>query len=69
MERLRVVNLLAEEQVASLKHTVHIGMIEALGIMREGKPMVGLGERAADMQPCAWSVDFFYFTTLRATAE
>ena len=39
MERLRVVNLLAEEQVASLKHTVHIGMIEALGIMREGKSM------------------------------
>jgi hypothetical protein len=32
-------NILAEEQVASLKHTVHIGMIEALGIMREGKFM------------------------------
>jgi NAD(P)H-dependent FMN reductase len=37
IEHLR--NILAEEQVASLKHTVHIGMIEALGIMREGKSM------------------------------
>ena len=37
IEHLR--NILAEVQVASLKHTVHIGMIEALGIMREGKSM------------------------------
>src|ERR1700692_3427012 len=34
IEHLR--NILAEEQVASLKHIVHIGMIESLGIMREG---------------------------------
>ena len=37
IEHLR--NILAEVQVASLKHTVHIGMIEMLGIMREGKSM------------------------------
>jgi NAD(P)H-dependent FMN reductase len=37
IEHLR--NILAEEQVASLKHTVHIGMIEMLGMMREGKSM------------------------------
>src|SRR6202011_4094995 len=34
-----LLNILAEELVASLKQTVHIGMIEALGIMREGKSM------------------------------
>ena len=27
-------NILAEEQVASLKHTVHIGMIEMMGMLR-----------------------------------
>ena len=37
VEHLR--NILAEEQVATLKHTVHIGMVEMLGIMREGKSM------------------------------
>ena len=37
VEHLR--NILAEEQVASLQHTVHIGMIEMIGMMREGKSM------------------------------
>jgi NAD(P)H-dependent FMN reductase len=37
VEHLR--NILAEEQVASLKHTVHIGMAEMLGMLREGKSM------------------------------
>jgi NAD(P)H-dependent FMN reductase len=37
VEHLR--NILAEEQVASLKHTVHIGMIEMIGMLREGKSM------------------------------
>ena len=37
IEHLR--NILAEEQVASLKHTVHIGMVEMLGMLREGKSM------------------------------
>ncbi|MDT4947185.1 MAG: hypothetical protein QOH14_3918 [Pseudonocardiales bacterium] len=37
VEHLR--NILAEEQVASLKHTVHIGMVEMLGMLREGKSM------------------------------
>jgi NAD(P)H-dependent FMN reductase len=37
VEHLR--NILAEEQVSSLKHTVHIGMVEMLGMLREGKSM------------------------------
>jgi NAD(P)H-dependent FMN reductase len=37
IEHLR--NILAEEQVASLKHTVHIGMVEMIGMLREGKSM------------------------------
>jgi len=37
VEHLR--NILAEEQVASLKHTVHIGMVEMIGMLREGKSM------------------------------
>ena len=37
VEHLR--NILAEEQVASLKHTVHIGMMEMIGMLREGKSM------------------------------
>jgi NAD(P)H-dependent FMN reductase len=37
IEHLR--HILAEQQVASLKHTVHIGMIEFLGMLREGKTM------------------------------
>jgi NAD(P)H-dependent FMN reductase len=37
IEHLR--NILAEEHVASLKHTVHIGMIEMLGMLNEGKSM------------------------------
>jgi NAD(P)H-dependent FMN reductase len=37
IEHLR--NILAEEQVASLKHTVQIGMVEMLGMLREGKSM------------------------------
>jgi NAD(P)H-dependent FMN reductase len=37
IEHLR--NILAEEQVASLKHSVHIGMVEMLGMLREGKSM------------------------------
>ena len=37
VEHLR--NILAEEQVASLKHTVHIGMVELIGMLREGKSM------------------------------
>lgn len=37
VEQLRLI--LAELQVASLKHNVHIGMTELLGILREGKTM------------------------------
>jgi NAD(P)H-dependent FMN reductase len=37
VEHLR--NILAEEQVASLKHTVHIGFVEMIGMLREGKSM------------------------------
>lgn len=37
VEHLR--NILAEEQVASLKHTVHIGMTEMIGMLHEGKSM------------------------------
>tara|TARA_B100000378_G_scaffold210815_2_gene173825 strand:+ start:472 stop:1047 length:576 start_codon:yes stop_codon:yes gene_type:complete len=37
VEQLRLI--LAELQVASLKHNVHIGMVELLGILREGKTM------------------------------
>ncbi|AJY45176.1 NADPH-dependent FMN reductase [Martelella endophytica] len=37
VEQLRLI--LAELQVASLKHNVHIGMAELLGILREGKTM------------------------------
>jgi NAD(P)H-dependent FMN reductase len=37
VEHLR--NILAEEQVASVKHTVHIGMVEMIGMLREGKSM------------------------------
>lgn len=37
VEHLR--QILAEMQVATLKHTVHIGMIEMLGLLREGKSM------------------------------
>jgi hypothetical protein len=37
VEHLR--HILAEEQVASLKHTVHIGMVEMVGMLREGKSM------------------------------
>ena len=37
IEHLR--NILAEEQVASLKHTVHICMVEMIGMLREGKTM------------------------------
>jgi NAD(P)H-dependent FMN reductase len=37
VEHLR--HILAEEQVASLKHTVHIGMVEMIGMLREGKSM------------------------------
>lgn len=47
VEHLR--HILAEQQVASLKYTVHIGMIEMLGMMREGKTMADypyLGEAA-----------------------
>jgi len=37
VEHLR--HILAEMQVATIKHTVHIGMIEMLGMLREGKTM------------------------------
>jgi NAD(P)H-dependent FMN reductase len=37
VEHLR--HILAEEQVASLKHTVHIGMVQMIGMLREGKSM------------------------------
>ncbi len=37
IEHLR--NILAEQRVASLKQTVHIGMVEMVGILREGKSM------------------------------
>lgn len=37
VEHLR--HILAEMQVASIKHTVHVGMIEMLGMLREGKAM------------------------------
>ncbi len=37
VEHLR--QLLAEMQVAGIKHTVHIGMIEMIGMLREGKTM------------------------------
>jgi NAD(P)H-dependent FMN reductase len=37
VEHLR--HILAEMQVATLKYTVHIGMIEMLGMLREGKAM------------------------------
>jgi len=37
VEHLR--HILAEMQVATIKHTVHVGMIEMLGMMREGKTM------------------------------
>jgi NAD(P)H-dependent FMN reductase len=35
VEHLR--NILAEMHVASLKHAVHIGMVEMIGMLREGK--------------------------------
>ncbi len=37
VEHLR--HILAEMQVATIKHTVHIGMIELVGMLREGKSM------------------------------
>lgn len=37
VEHLR--NILAEMHVASLKHAVHIGMVEMIGMLREGKSM------------------------------
>lgn len=37
VEHLR--HILAEMHVATLKHTVHIGMIEMIGMLREGKSM------------------------------
>jgi NAD(P)H-dependent FMN reductase len=37
IEHLR--NILAEEHVATLKNTVQIGMVEMLGMLREGKSM------------------------------
>lgn len=37
VEHLR--NILAEMHVATLKHAVHIGMIELIGMLREGKAM------------------------------
>lgn len=35
VEHLR--HILAEQHVVSLKHAVHIGMVEFLGILREGR--------------------------------
>ncbi|MCC7251215.1 NAD(P)H-dependent oxidoreductase [Hyphomicrobium sp.] len=37
IEHLR--NILAELHVATLKHAVHIGMVEMIGMLREGKQM------------------------------
>jgi len=37
VEHLR--NILAELHVASLKHAVHIGMVEMIGMLREGRTM------------------------------
>jgi NAD(P)H-dependent FMN reductase len=66
VEHLR--HILAEMQVASIKHTVHVGMIEMLGMLREGKTM---GDYPYLVEPANKMLDeiIWWAKTLRAGRE
>ncbi|HYD15816.1 MAG TPA: NAD(P)H-dependent oxidoreductase, partial [Hyphomicrobium sp.] len=49
VEHLR--NILAEMHVASLKHAVHIGMVEMIGMLREGRAITDYPHLAEATKP------------------
>lgn len=49
VEHLR--HILAEQHVATLKHAVHIGMVEMIGMLREGKTMAHFPHLAEASKP------------------
>lgn len=66
VEHLR--HILAELHVATLKHAVHIGMIEMIGMLREGKAMADFPHLAEAAKPML--DDLVWWTnTLKAGRE
>jgi NAD(P)H-dependent FMN reductase len=65
VEHLR--NILAEMHVATLKHTVHIGMVEFLGMLREGRAITDYPHLADAAKPML--DDLVWWTTALKAAR